>query len=246
MTTSTFVSRGRLSLPAVSVLLAIAVLSGSPFTLAQSPQDVVGGEGTAGTGTFRVDAVSGPSGENASGILVLELAIGSVVGAVTCLHVDGNEATVGGRVEEGSTAAPSGSGFIFHVIDRGSAGLQDLIRLELIGAPPSVCPAVEMIFPAIVTSGDIVVIDAIAPPPTLTTMAATVAELELQTGLTTSFLQKLESADASLSRGDQRATCGQLMAFKGEVEAQSGRGVPPSSATMLLDATAFVLADLHC
>ena len=111
---------------------------------------------------FSVNAVSGPAGENATGGFNVELAIGDVIGDVTCLRVVGNQAVVGGSVTGGS-AVPPGSGYFFHVDDR--APLADRIRLELLGFVPSFCTDPFLLLPTLISAGDIVVIDAPAPPP---------------------------------------------------------------------------------
>jgi hypothetical protein len=74
--------------------------------------------------------------------------------------VVGNEAVVGGRAEPGSSLG-SGGGFFFHVRDSGLPPTgSDLVRLELLGFVPTTCPSAELISPAAVTEGDIVVTDA--------------------------------------------------------------------------------------
>ena len=156
----------------------IALLVPSLPVAAQSTQDSVIGSGSAGTGTFSFNAVSGPSGEAATGSVFLDLAIGTFVGTVNCLNVVGNEATIGGVWTEGSTGAPAGDGYIVHVIDRAGTGLPDVLRLELLGpGAPSSCGPVVMIFPAAVTSGDVIVFDAIARAVTLGTLLNSVEEL---------------------------------------------------------------------
>jgi hypothetical protein len=127
-------------------------------------QDSVVGSGTAGTGTFDINAVSGPSGENPTGHANFELAIGSVQGTVTCLFVSGNEATIGATLPPGNPF--NSPGMIVHVRDNGvlPTGV-DQFRLELLAFVPPACPAVDLISPSNVTSGDIKVTDAVSSPP---------------------------------------------------------------------------------
>jgi hypothetical protein len=57
--------------------------------------------------------------------------------------VTGSQAVVGGTVT-GGTVAPVGSSYFFHVDDR--APEADLVRLELLGSPPSTCFGPNLIF----------------------------------------------------------------------------------------------------
>jgi hypothetical protein len=145
----------------VLVVLAACACLALPSTAA-AQQDSVIGSGEADARPFSVNAVSGPAGENATGSLSFVLGIGDLTGDVTCLNVSGSQAVVGGPVT-GGTAAPAGSGYFFHVDDR--APMSDLVRLEILGSPPSACGPPSFISPTLVTVGDIVVTDAPAPPP---------------------------------------------------------------------------------
>jgi hypothetical protein len=213
--------------------------------VAQEDQDVVVGDGSAGTGTFVVDATSDASGENSSGTLRLTLAIGTFDASVTCLNAQGNEATVGAVVNEGSTGAEPGSGLILHVIDGDATATPDLLRLELISAPPMICPDVEMIFGAAVTDGDVRVVD-VAAPVTLSSLAAKVQALALNEGIRVSLVQKLIVADELLSGGHVDAVCGQLATFVRQVDAQAGHGIPTADVASLLADAAEISAELAC
>jgi hypothetical protein len=145
----------------VLVVLAACACLALPSTAA-AQQDSVIGSGEVDAQPFSVNAVSGPAGENATGSISFVLGIGDLIGDVTCLNVSGSQAVVGGPVT-GGTAVPAGFGYFFHVDDR--APMSDLVRLELLGSPPSGCGSPLFISPALVTVGDIVVTDAPAPPP---------------------------------------------------------------------------------
>jgi hypothetical protein len=145
----------------VLVVLAACACLALPSTAA-AQQDSVIGSGEVDAQPFSVNAVSGPAGENATGSISFVLGIGDLIGDVTCLNVSGSQAVLGGPVT-GGTAVPAGSGYFFHVDDR--APMSDLVRLELLGSPPSACGSPLFISPALVTVGDIVVTDAPAPPP---------------------------------------------------------------------------------
>jgi hypothetical protein len=234
-----------LGITAGIVTAALSSLVPSEHASAQEDQDVVVGSGSAGTGTFVVDATSNPSGENASGTLSLTLAIGTFDASVTCLNAQGNEATVGAVVNEGSTGAEPGSGLILHVIDGDAIATADLLRLQLVSDPPIVCPDVEMIFGAPVTDGDVRVVDVVAPV-TLSSLAAKVKALPLNEGIRVSLVQKLIVADGLLTGGHVDAACEQLAAFVRQVDAQAGRGIPTASVASLLTDAAAISAELAC
>jgi hypothetical protein len=146
----------------VLVVLAACACLALPSTAAAQQDSVIGSGELEGAQPFSVNAVSGPAGENATGSFSVVLGIGDLIGDVTCLNVSGSQAVVGGPVT-GGTAVPAGFGYFFHVDDR--APMSDLVRLELLGSPPSGCGSPLFISPALVTVGDIVVTDAPAPPP---------------------------------------------------------------------------------
>ena len=88
-------------------------------------------QGTAGTGTFDIDATSGPSDENPTGHVSFDLAIGAILSNVTHVCVNGNEAVITGVAQAGSTAISPGWGVAVHVRDNGVQPTQppDLLRL---------------------------------------------------------------------------------------------------------------------
>ena len=113
-----------LGLVIVCVYLALAAA-------AAAQQDSVIGSGENDEQPFSINAVSGPSGENASGSYSQQLRIGDITGDITCLLVVGTQAVAGGTVT-GGDVVPPGSGFFLHVEDR--APLPTLPRLELVGS----------------------------------------------------------------------------------------------------------------
>jgi hypothetical protein len=113
---------------------------------------------------FDIYAVSGPSGENATGHVNMDLFIGPFRGTVTGLCVNGYQAVVYGY----PTVLPPGSqasGFVLDVDDRSAQNLgRDSTRLALVDPLPTSCPPFELPSPSGVTSGDIAVVDAPVPP----------------------------------------------------------------------------------
>ena len=159
-------ARNSLRATFVAVFLLPLLMLTSLSAHAQTEDSVVGTGETDPGRTFDIDAVSGPNGENATGHANFHLAIGDLQGTVICLAVNGNEATIGATLQPGS---PFGPGMIVHVRDNGvlPSGV-DQLRVELPGFIPPACPAVNLISPSAVTSGDIKVTDAVGgptPPP---------------------------------------------------------------------------------
>ena len=81
----------------------------------------------------RINAHSGPNGENPRGHFFLAQAGWQLRGSVTCVRVDGNQASVGGP--------PVGSGFIQLTEDNGSPGRNDRSHTVFVASPPVACPA---------------------------------------------------------------------------------------------------------
>ena len=148
-----------------SVLAPVGII-GATREVSAASQDSVTGSGSAGTGTFTVDAVSSPSGASPSGTLSFNLAIGTIAGPVTCVHVVGNAATVGGTADASSTIVAAGTPFVLHAVDNAGVGPPDILRLEL---GTSGCPEPSLISPSPVTAGDLVIVDAVeaCQPPSL-------------------------------------------------------------------------------
>jgi hypothetical protein len=141
----------------VSILVVLV-----PWSAAHAATgDAVVGQGAAGSATFDINATSGPSGENPTGYMNFNLAIGTVLSDVTHVCVNGNEAVVTGVAQSGSTAVAPGSGVALHVRDNGVQPTQppDLLRLQLEGFQFAACPPFDLISPAGVTQGDITVTD---------------------------------------------------------------------------------------
>ena len=112
----------------------------------------------AGTGTFAVDAQAKKN--KSSGTAVFSLAIGQVVGRVTCVQVENGLAGISGTLEEGTTAVdPAQSPGFFLFIADGSVtepGI-DLMQLRIEGFVPSPedCAPQFPFLPAGVTSGGV-------------------------------------------------------------------------------------------
>jgi hypothetical protein len=109
----------------------------------------------------RINAHSGPNGENPRGHFFLAQAGWQFRGSVTCVRVAGNQASVGGRVTRSSGVGgpPVGSGFIQLTEDNGSPGRHDRSQTILVPNPPATCPAPTQ--PALVLArGNYVVKDA--------------------------------------------------------------------------------------
>ena len=151
-----------LALPSASV--ASHDPSGAPF----DEDFVTGREVTADQGCtlgcsiiFVFDAHSGPSGENPTGTVRIDVQDPSGTfpfdtGQVTCLDVSGNRATIGFQFP--------GFGTVGVVEDNDGAG-QDRSGLLAVGPPaPSVCPAEPSLALSPIFGGDITVHDAVPFP----------------------------------------------------------------------------------
>ena len=117
--------------------------------------------------TFDFSAASGPSGEDATGVFSFVCSpVGSIAqqtfgGVVTCLAVTGSEAVIGGVVTASTSGAfPIGEELSFTVLDGGPGGLGDAFSDLLQG---SNCRRDFPRHPLV--TGEIVVVDAVAPPP---------------------------------------------------------------------------------
>ena len=91
----------------------------------------------------RINAHSGPNGENPRGHFFLAAAGWQFRGSVTCMLVVGNQASVGGRVTKSSgVGGPEvGTGFIQFTEDNGSPGRNDRSHTLFFLNPPATCPA---------------------------------------------------------------------------------------------------------
>jgi hypothetical protein len=146
-------------------VLAIAVTLAAPAAAAAVPEDSVTGFAAAGLGRRAVDltldAHSGPSGENPTGIVGFNTFLGGDLGdlPVHCLSVSGNRATIVVRI---SPSPPAPAGVLISVEDNGPTG--DRADWGFIDALPAACPAPAAVLEPI-RAGDIIVQDA-APLPT--------------------------------------------------------------------------------
>jgi hypothetical protein len=138
------------------VVVAAAVPAG--VASAQSPtQDSVTGSGTVnnpiGVLTFTVDARSGPSGENFTGVLGASGAVGFVA-PLTCLAVDGNVAMFNVSLD------PFLPVFALRVTDNAGSGTPDTLAIVVRDSPTDCSPPTGGQFVLPLISGDFVVVDA--------------------------------------------------------------------------------------
>jgi hypothetical protein len=149
---------------AVLVLAAIPTLATAKHSPGKGPKhDLVVGSArfTTPVASVRINAKSGPNGENPRGHFFLKEGGFQFRGSVTCVHVVGNRASVGGRVTKSSGAGgPAvGSGFVQFTEDNGSPGRNDRSQTAFVATPPMACPA--PVTPAFVLAqGNYVVKDA--------------------------------------------------------------------------------------
>jgi len=109
----------------------------------------------------RIQARSDATGTDPRGHMVVEAAdIHSYRARVTCLHVVGNEATVGIEILKSTDPALEGQGELWSVVDGGSGQPDRIAGYEITPTPPTVCPPLSFNVPVI--SGDYVVHDASA------------------------------------------------------------------------------------
>jgi hypothetical protein len=157
----------RLSFLVVSILVlaAIPTIANATHSPGKGPKrDLVVGSARfpVVAAHVRINAKSGPSGQNPRGHFFLRQGGFQFRGSVTCVLVVGNRASVGGRVTRSSGAGgPSvGSGFIQVIEDNGEPGRNDRSHTLFVASPPMVCPAPTMPF-FVVARGNYVVHDGI-------------------------------------------------------------------------------------
>jgi hypothetical protein len=144
-----------------AAIVVAQVLVWAHSALAQTPvEDSVTGSGDGGFSSccffgFRIDAHSGPSGETPTGTASFSPSqFGTFTGPVTCLHVDGNAATLNFVV----IGDPSGPHvFTFTVIDSSSG---DRFVSNVDKRAPTDCSPLDSAPDLIDPGGDIVVVDA--------------------------------------------------------------------------------------
>ena len=158
-------------MPRLSVaLLSILALAAIPTvaTATHSPgkgpkHDLVVGSArfTTPVASVRINAWSGPNGENPRGHFFLKEGGYQFNGSVTCVRVAGHRASVGGRVTKSSGVGGPvvGSGFVQFIEDNGSPGRSDRSHTVRVASPPMTCPApVTPVF--VLARGNYVVHDA--------------------------------------------------------------------------------------
>jgi hypothetical protein len=149
---------------AVLVLAAIPTFATAKHSPGKGPKhDLVVGSArfTVPLASVRINAKSGPNGQNPRGHFFLRQAGYQFRGSVTCVLVVGNRASVGGRVTSSSgVGGPAvGSGFIQLTEDNGSPGRNDRSQTFFVASPPVACPVPTT--PAVgVAKGNYVVKDA--------------------------------------------------------------------------------------
>lgn len=115
--------------------------------------------------TLHVNAISDPDGTNARGHLWYTADAAGFVfdeaGDVTCLRVQGNNATIGMRIDRSKLPGfpGEGNGFLFYVSDYGEPGDMDSHLDVPMTVPPTICPnPITFAYPQ--KSGNFVVHDA--------------------------------------------------------------------------------------
>ena len=155
----------RLSVLAVSILVlaAIPTIASATHSPGKGPKrDLVVGSARfpVVAAHVRINAKSGPSGQNPRGHFFLRQGGYQFRGSVTCVLVVGNRASVGGRVTRlrGVGGPPVGSGFVQMIEDNGEPGMNDRSQTNFVPSPPMSCPAPTTPFYA-VARGNYVVHD---------------------------------------------------------------------------------------
>jgi len=108
----------------------------------------------------RIEAHSGPQGQNPRGRFYLEQDPMSFGGEITCLNVSQNLATIGGRVDRSRSGLPLvGTGWLQAVEDNGEPGDMDKSDTAFLPVPPLTCQPPQNGV-ATVDQGNLVVHDA--------------------------------------------------------------------------------------
>jgi hypothetical protein len=132
------------ALPAL-VLAAIPAIATATHSPGKGPKhDLVVGSArfSVPVASVRINAKSGPNGENPRGHFFLREFGWQFRGSVTCVRVVGHLASVGGRITSSSgVGGPAvGSGFIQLTQDNGSPGRNDRSQTIRVPSPPTTCP----------------------------------------------------------------------------------------------------------
>jgi len=100
--------------------------------------------------TVLVQASSNADGSNPRGVLTVRSAdIGQRRrGAVTCLDVDGNTATIGIKIVAAEDPSVVGKGELWKVVDDGDFG-DEIAGYEITATPPSACPPLPFSVPVV-------------------------------------------------------------------------------------------------
>jgi hypothetical protein len=100
--------------------------------------------------TVLVQASSNADGSDPRGVLTVRSSdIGQHRrGAVTCLDVEGNTATIGIRIVNAEDPTVVGKGELWKVVDNGVAG-DEIAGYEITATPPTVCPSLPFSVPVV-------------------------------------------------------------------------------------------------
>src|SRR4051794_36371475 len=141
----------------VGAIVFAAGLAASPAAQADPRGGSIVGSGTAGNGTFTMNAVAGKNGKT-SGTASFQLAIGSLAGNVQFVSLSNSDGCLAGVVTSSTIGGVDpGQGYTVQVRDLTppppSDQLQDQLQLQL-GTITNACN-IGIVSPAGVTSGDI-------------------------------------------------------------------------------------------
>jgi thrombospondin type 3 repeat protein len=89
-------------------------------------------------------------------------------------------------------------------------------------------------------------LDGRPPQQQLAALDGLVTALGLPQGIENSLLVKIQGASSALTNGQTTAACGKLDALINEVQAQSGKKIPASTAADLIAAVQQIKASLGC
>lgn len=153
------------------VLLVLSLMVPMAASATHSPGEGPNSDKVDGTvedlfpSTLHVNAISDPDGSNARGHLWYTADASGFTfeeaGEVTCLSVQGNNATIGMRIDRSKLPGfpGEGNGFLFYVSDYGEPGDMDSHLDVPLTTPPTTCPT-PIVFAYPQKSGNFVVHDA--------------------------------------------------------------------------------------
>jgi hypothetical protein len=124
----------------VAFLLTSGVSVGTHGPATPAKRDTVSGTARVAETVIQVDAESAPSGTDPRGRFLDLL---QAAGSVTCLRVAGNQAVIGGEVEDSQNPLiPEGSGIVIELVDNSRLGVgPDRVERHFTETPPTSCPA---------------------------------------------------------------------------------------------------------